>query len=370
MTQHVFDQRSRVWLPAVAAVAALVVSGIVALTHQTDSKPDRSYWTTFTATRLPADSAEVKKDVDQCWASAQKLRKTVQYPDRSEWRPVVAISGPGSRLIAMRTKHRPLFCEVTQYSVSLSDPAADPVFAPGTRTGALFATDGGSVAGVVDQGWSRLTVGGTYMGEEFRNDATVQDGLFVFLSYMPATKASVVIRRTERDPQIPLPKPHPAFGTVDAGLPKGDRSSSSGAQLSRCIDEAGTQVPEAESWNPGGRVKTNSEQLTLAANAMGISACVEKPGEKPVFLPYLTTRTWAAEPTLLPNVPSIGGRPVLAGILPFGVDRMRLTFAGGSTMDAAVGTNTFAALPPSTPTSCTLYGADNQILYAGPITPA
>jgi hypothetical protein len=351
MTQHEFDRRSRVWLPATAAVVALVVSATVAFTHHTDRSNQSSY-ADFSPSRMNVNSSEITNEVDRCWAAAQKLRKTVQYPDRSEWQPALAARGPRSTVIGIRTKNRPFFCETTQNSATLSDPAADPVYALGTKTGAVFGTDAGALAGVVDPSWSQVQVGATYFGQQYSGTAVVQDGLFIYIGYISTTNSAMAVRRTDGDPQILLPKTRPGFGTVDADLQRGDHSTSRGAQLYQCVDDVGPlgTVPDTDSWNPGARVQANS-------------------GQKPVFLPYVTTKAWATEPTVLNVVPSVGGRSVLTGVLPPGVSRMRLTFADNTTSDADVSSNTFASLlpPTGTPTSCTLFGTSGQILYIGPI---
>ncbi len=363
------DRRIRVWLPAAAAVVALAVSGTFALTQT--SRTPQHYADAENPTRVPVSNT----DVDQCWNAAQQLRGTVQYPDRSQWRPVFAVRNSRSTVIAIRTGSRPVFCENNYYSVTLSDPVTEPSYAQGSRTAAMLFTEDGAVAGVLDPAWADTTITVNFEGERTSGSPEVQDGLFIWLNSLPTSVSSASVRRTSGDPEVPLPKPKNSYGTVDSNLGSGDHSSSDGALLYRCINGISppTAVPDMSSWSPGGRVQSGGDRLFLATNAQGVSVCVQNTGQEPKFLPYITTRTWSpVRPTLLQGIPAVAGRTVLAGLLPPGVAKVRITFADQTTMDTNALGNTFAVLlppggkPPAV-ASCTLYSSNGPILYSGPV---
>jgi hypothetical protein len=364
--------RSRVWLPATAAGIALLVSGIVALTHhgpglqRNDPNP--------TVVELAVDSTQVTAEVDRCWDAAQRLAKEARFPDRSEWRPVLSITAGGlSSVTAIQTNSRPLFCETTNSSVTLSNPSADPAYAPDTKTAAMLTTVNGTVAGVADPSWPDMRVAVT---SKYRGDVTGtairQAGLFIFQSFTSTVDGNVRASAEAGAPELVLPKPAAPFGTVDPGYPPGDRSSSHGVQLGRCVEEAKSVGPDAETWNPGAVVEANGQRLIMAANPGGVSACLQR-GQQAELMPYISRTTLVTAPQLLSVVPTVGGRALLAGLIPPGVARMQLTFADHTTMTADVAESTFAVLMPpdvSAPKNltCTLLGASGQILYTGPVS--
>jgi hypothetical protein len=351
----------------------LLVSGIVALTHngpglrRNDPNPS--------VVEQAVGSSKVTAEVDRCWEAAQRLAKEARFPDRSEWRPVLSIAAGGlSSVTAIQTNSRPLFCETTNSSVTLSNPSADPVYAPGTKTAAMLATVNGTVAGVADPSWPdmRVSVTSKFRGEDVTGTALRQDGLFIFQSFTSAVDGNVRASAETGAPELVLPKPAQPFGTVDPGYPPGDRSSTQGAQLGRCVEEAKSLGPDADTWNPGAVVEANGQRLIMAANPGGVSACLQR-GQQAELMPYISRTTLVTAPQLLSVVASVGGRALLAGLIPPGVARMQLTFADHTTMTADVAESTFAVLMPpdvSAPKNftCTLLGTSGQILYTGPVT--
>ncbi|MEV4319187.1 hypothetical protein [Actinocrispum sp. NPDC049592] len=362
------DRRIRVWLPAAAAVVALAVSGTFALT-QTSRQPQQ-YAEATAPVRIPVNDSLV----DQCWTAAQKLRGTVEYPDRAQWRPVFAVAGSRTTVIAFRTGSRPLFCETNYFSVTLSDPVSEPGYAYGSRTAAMLVTEDGAVAGVLDPAWANTTISVTSDGDRTSRRAETQDGLFIWLASLPGSITSMSVRRAPGDPEMPLPKPKNSYGTVESNLDSGDHSTTDGVQLYRCINavEPQSAVPDQSSWSMGGHVQSGADQLFLATNSLGVSVCTQKGNEPAQFLPYVSTRTWSpVKPTLLSGIPAVAGRPVVAGLLPPSVGKMRITFADKTTMDIKTYHNTFAVLMPPGPkppaiASCTLFSIDGAILYNGP----
>ncbi|TCO65754.1 hypothetical protein [Actinocrispum wychmicini] len=364
------DRRPRrVWLPATAAVLALVVSGSIALVRHGDAPPKRDYHPTVV--RLAVNSREVTAQLDRCWRTARELSTMAKYPDRSEWRPVLAVKGGELWTVtAIRTNGRPLFCETVIGGTTLSSPDADPVYAPGTRTAAMLTTNAGTVAGVVDPSWPdmRVRVVGRYQ-DDIEGRAVQQDGLFVYPSYLSAVDDRVTVGQ-DGDPRIPLPPAPQPYGVVNPSYSSSDRSSTAGRHLGDCIAKSGE--PDSDGWSPAATVQANDERLILAVNPAGVGACLQQ-AQGSRFMPYVSRAVSAAKPELLSLTATVGGRQVVAGILPQGAADMRLTLADGTTLDADVDRDTFAALLPLGVTdthgmTAKLAGNSRQILYVGPLT--
>src|SRR3954462_8483182 len=77
------DRRSRVWVAAGAAVAALLLSGTVAVLHIGEHRvPPHSP----TVTVLGGASPDVQRNMDLCWQTAKRLAVTGTDLDRATWR--------------------------------------------------------------------------------------------------------------------------------------------------------------------------------------------------------------------------------------------------------------------------------------------
>ncbi|MET0135278.1 MAG: hypothetical protein ABW215_16995 [Kibdelosporangium sp.] len=364
---HLADEqpssRSRLWLAA-AAVAALLAGGAVVLAAQPESRPEPDPERTL-------DIAKAATELDRCWAAAQQSGDSARFPDRAEWQPVLSVTGHKSTVTAVKTNGRPIFCETTKTRVTLSDPGAEPAYAPDTRTGAALVTDVGTIAGVADPSWPQVFVQVTAANKDgYAGPAQQKDGLFVFMSVMSPLGGSITVSRGQDDSRIPIPQPQPAVSVADPRYPPGDRASERGILLGQCLAKD-PSVIDAASWSPGAMVAASGERLIMATNPAGTSACFQQ-AERTQFMAYLAPVTLPAKPTLLPVTPSVGGRPVVTGLLPAGTARLQLTFAGGGTVDADVLGGTFAALlPPEAGApatiSCKAFGREGQLLYTGPL---
>jgi hypothetical protein len=363
LTDEQHGSRSKLWL-ASAAVVTLLAGGAVVLATQPESRPEPGPGPIL-------DIAKATSELDRCWEAARQSGDADRFPDRAEWQPVLSVTGHKSTVTAVKAKGRPVFCETTKTRVTLSDPRAEPAFVPGTKTGAVLVTEVGTIAGVVDPSWSQTFVDATAKNKDgYNGPAQQKDGLFVFMSVVSPLNGSITVRPGADDPPMSLPQPHPPINVVDSLYPPGDRTSERGKLLGECMaGDAG--AIDAQSWSPGAMVEANGERMIMATNPAGTSACLQQ-SERTQFMSYLAPAGPSAKPTPLPIAPSVGGRPLIAGLLPVGTTRLQLTFAGGTTTDAEVLGRTFAALlPPGAGApgtiTCKAFGHEGQMLYTGPL---
>jgi hypothetical protein len=364
-------RRSRVWVAAVAAVAALLLSGTVAVLNAGGHRFEAA---TPTVTVLGGDSPTVRKNMDLCWQTAKRLAGTVTYPDRATWRAVLGTQSNSASMTVIRANGQPLFCETSVSGVILSNPSGLPAYAPGTRTGVLLSTFYGNVAGVMDPSWQQVHITADIRySERVTGKTTVRDGLFVYSTFTSLLGERARIGPTE-NPGLDLPNPPRQYGSASPEVIQGHRGGydKSDQQLVNCVQSTTDAVPDENTWNPGATVSWGNTNLVIAVNGAGVSTCLLRAG-KAEFKPYLTMQAYTPVPIALP-MPALDGRTVIGGLVPPGVQRMTLTLPDRSVVKADVDHDTFAVLLPvgadPAPTSvlCELVGSSDQILYDGPLT--
>jgi hypothetical protein len=364
-------RRSRVWVAAVAAVAALLLSGTVAVVNIGNDRSKPNYNPTVDV--IGGEAPLVQKHMDLCWQTAKRLSGTVTYPDRATWRAVMAAESSMSSVTVIRANGQPLFCEINMSGVTLSNPAGMPAYVPGTRTGLLMSTFAGTVAGVVDPSWDQVHLAAnTRYGDHLAAEATVRDGLFVYSTFTSMVNETIRVGPTT-NPNLDLPKPPRQYGSSSPQINSGNHGyGQPGQLLNNCIQSATEAVPDADTWNPGAAISAGNTNLILAVSGAGVSTCLLRAGHAE-FKPYLTMQAYTQVPISLP-MPTVDGRTVIGGLLPPGVQRMALTLPDKTVVKADPKEDTFAALlppgadPPPTSVTCELMGNSNQVLYSGPLT--
>lgn len=364
-------RRSRVWVAAVAAVAALLLSGTVAVVNIGNDRSRPNYRPTVDV--VNGNAPLVQRHMDLCWQTAKKLTGTVTYPDRTTWRAVFAAESSLSSVTAIRADGLPLFCEINPSGVTLSNPAGLPAYAPGTRTGLLMSTFAGTVAGVADPSWEHLQLAAnTRYGDHLAGEAAVRDGMFIYSTFTSLVNEKIMAGPT-LNPGVELPKPPRQYGSSSPEVTSGNRGyGQPGRLLDNCVQSTTDAVPDAESWNPGAVVSSGNTTLIVATNTAGVSTCLLRNGHAE-FKPYLTMQAYTPVPISLP-MPTVEGRTVIGGLVPPNVLRMTLTLPDKSTLKADVDNQTFALLlppganPPPTSVTCELVGNSDQVLYNGPLT--
>jgi hypothetical protein len=182
----------------------------------------------------------------------------------------------GKTMTAARSPGKPLFCETTRTTVTVSDPNATPGYARGTSTAAMLVSADGGIGGVVGPDWRSmvfLTVAPSGASEQ--TEAFIKDGLFVAFTQMATgTKARFTVRQTEpghperpiyegdvstpagpgetvagqSHPELNLPAPAAALvATTDRPIPDPDLSDK-GRFLAECIANSDSAVVDPQLW--------------------------------------------------------------------------------------------------------------------------
>lgn len=358
LTEETQRPRPKAWLAIAAAAAVFVAGGLVMWI----SRPSQEIGTAAAPT---VDTMAEPTAIERCWQSAQHSPSA--YPGRSAWQQVMAVVEPRSTVTAVLAGGKPMFCETTPFRVTLSPLDADPAYADGTKTVALLRTDSGTIAGVADPSWSKVMVEvKAKNGDGYSGETGINSGLFVMQT--PLSKLeSVSVRKDDNSPWLPLPAPPAPFTTVEPHYPPGDRATPLGKQLGECLDKAGEGAEETAGWSPGAMVEAGGERLFMTVIPGGVGACYQQQSQRATFMPYLTD-TVADKPKLLPVAPTVGDLPLMAGEVPPGAVRMRVTFTDNSTKDIPVTASTFAAVIENKaiqPVHVVLYGEGDRELYRG-----
>jgi hypothetical protein len=145
-----------------AAVGIMVITACAVIFAQT--VPAATHEATPAGYPAPAvgqmaDADQASAELDRCYQAASSTGHEV--PDRPQWSASFIKETAGISITAARVGGKPLFCESTLTSVTVSDPYAEPAYATGSATGALFATANGTIAGVVDPTWQRFEIRAT-----------------------------------------------------------------------------------------------------------------------------------------------------------------------------------------------------------------
>src|SRR5439155_27010879 len=102
-----------------------------------------------------------------------------QSPNRRCWQPVFNYTFGPVKVTAARAAGKPLFCETTYTTATVSSVNAEPAYAAGSRSGAVLTTGLGTVAGVVDPSCHGIWAEGTGSQAAWQAPATAKGGLFL-----------------------------------------------------------------------------------------------------------------------------------------------------------------------------------------------
>ncbi|AIJ22912.1 hypothetical protein [Amycolatopsis methanolica] len=213
---------------------------------------------------VPAGSAGVD---DRCWAAIESAGKTGQVPPREEWRTTGSRALGDDVVTSYLAGGRPVFCETTATTVTVSDPAAEPAYAAGSRTGLLLYTGTGLAAGVADPSWPRIELSlpdGLGITVE---PVTPETGvLTAFTATDPATTTlwagmSVQGQQTRPGPRVELPPaPAPLVSVIDR---PGDRTSPAGRALGECLAALPAPPTDADGYQPGSLLEHGPYRVVL-----------------------------------------------------------------------------------------------------------
>jgi hypothetical protein len=384
---------------AVAAAVALLVAGAVLVARAVPTSPEELVAhqpppSTAAAAAVPLDAVA---ELDRCYAAVQTAGMAASYPDRPEWTPSFSTEAGGVAVVAAQADGKPLFCESTLTSVTISDLTAAPAFAAGSATSALFATSNGTVAGVVDPAWETFEIrvgstlvvqpdqgAGVYIAHTARQ---LQPDVHILAQQLPPGAGP---HPEDNDPEYPLrelpPVPRPAVSIVDRPQPA-DRSSPRGKALEQCMLGSANAQPDRESWQPGAAATVNGHELVMAVNSKGIASCEWRPEARtdlagePSFQAYTPFARAPAQADAA-RVPVLTGKDnslVILGTVRGDATRMTIQ-ADKFELSTDVRAGTFiSVVPPSLiynndgdddvlqDLSTVIYDAQGHTLYEGPL---
>ncbi|MCE7010600.1 hypothetical protein LWC34_48525 [Kibdelosporangium philippinense] len=140
--------RARAPIAAVVGAVAVLIGGSVVLAQNVSSSSTAPAAAAFGSENVSLQRANA--DLDRCYATATAAH---DLPERPQWLIVTSSEVNGVTVTAARVEGRPVFCETTATTVTVSDPDGVPGYAAPSQTAAMFTTSNGVVAGVVDSAW-------------------------------------------------------------------------------------------------------------------------------------------------------------------------------------------------------------------------
>lgn len=377
--------RARPPLAVAASVAVLAAGAMIVAKTVHDSSGGTGDTTTTTAPSSTSGATlnhpEADGELDRCWYALQQRGRAAQFPHRRTWHPVFNYTFGAVKVTAARADGKPLFCETTYTTATVSDVNVTPNYAYG-QTGAVLITGLGTVAGVVDPSWRGIAA--RAKNPDWRAPATAKDGLFLLHGHVITQGLAGLevgpndARDDDSDAWRPLPRAAaPAASVVDRpARPAPDRTSSRGRPLDECLTAAAqiTAVVDTESWAPGAVLQDGGNRVLMARNEHGFASCAQVGGQT-TFNGYRVLRAAADDPkpasVVTLEVPS---GLAIAGTVHQDCVRMQVLLPSG-TVEADVDNATFAVLIPSSDLgpgkpkiyNVKLLNADNVPIYEGPL---
>jgi hypothetical protein len=351
------------------------------------------------------DADQADAELDRCYQAASSTGH--HFPDRPQWTVSFTKETAGVSVTAARANGRPLFCESTLTSVTVSDLDAQPAYATGSATGALFSTANGTIAGVVDPTWQRFEIRATNGSSLAVSEPETFDGLFVMYTSIAASTelqlhaqqlpADSSSRPDDDDPLFPvraMPAVAPAASIMDRPVSAPpDHASPRGQALQECVHRTRDPVPDIGSWQPGASAVINGNELIMAANARGIATCQWQPykaqaggpDNNNLFRPYIPLvrepQFFDARQMTLQGSGDAG--LVIAGTVRPDATRMTVILDDKVELDTDVRAGTFLAVVPDSLVEETgvlsrqrlaemmavIYDAKGNTLYGGLLNP-
>ncbi|WP_340686384.1 hypothetical protein LCL61_08845 [Amycolatopsis coloradensis] len=269
---------ARVWYAAAAAVV-LVASGVAAATQLlrqqgADPGPEPA------AGGLNLDVGLATSSLDRCWAAVRAAGKTDRVPPREEWIPLFTDVMLDVSVVAATAAGKPMFCETTLTTVTLSDPNAVPTYVPGTRTGLLLQSATGLIGGVLDPAWPGA--GLAFQAEDSGGGDSVEASplshQFVSFSWTDPAKTQLTVYDAARATTTSLPPaPAPLLSAVDRPIAPADRTSPAGRALGECLSGAVDAISDVAGYRPGALLDKDGYQVVLARLGDRSLACTKVP---------------------------------------------------------------------------------------------
>ncbi|WP_020673488.1 hypothetical protein [Amycolatopsis nigrescens] len=334
------------------------------------------------------DASKAAAELDRCWAAVQAEGKAGLFPDRSEWVPVfttgpeAGLPGNDVNIVAARAGGKPLFCETTRTTVTVSDPNAAPAYIGGTKTGAVMFSPNGVISAVLDPSWQ--VVGyrvETAAGSSSGTPVPFGDHLLVQRTgYRLATAKITLGKDLSPGGQLALPPaPPPAVSVTDRPVtPPPDRSSAAGRFLGECLAKAQNLVADPDRFQPGPLLTVGGSELVTSNDGDIALVCSSPPaGDRGPTLDVRSLPRDAApvRATLFNPVGAVGGSGnIIGGATPPEATRMTVRFGQGAMLEVPISHGAFGLeMPEHTgfdlpELTAKVYDATDRVLYDGVVT--
>lgn len=379
-----------VWYAAAAAVLVLAAGAVVAtktFREQPVAGPPPD-----PGNRLTLDPKVATAALDRCWAAVQTAGKKDRVPPRAEWVPLFTEVLGTDAVVAATAAGKPMFCETTETTVTLSDPAATPAYAPGTRVGLLLHSPTGVVAGVVDPGTASgflgsRTEGGDTMSQSIRTSPV--SGQFVAMTRSALWTTTLTVEHPSAPRAAVLPQAPPWLVMAVDRPVTAERTSPAGQVLGDCLNFAETEViPDAAAYAPGPLLETGDFQVVMGRLGDRVVVCetqpdYRRPGKTKfrAFADFIGPQTQAARTLTVDTLghPESGAPPgqsrhPFVAALPLTATKATIDFGIGTTVEADVVDGMVAAwipenigLSPEATAHVRARDAQNRVVYDGPL---
>jgi len=229
---------------------------------------------------LTLDVQVATTSLDRCWAAVQAAGKADRVPPRQDWVPLFTQVFQADAVVAATAAGKPMFCETTETTVTLSDPGATPAYAPDTRTGLLLHSATGMVGGVLAPGAegsyveAKTESGDSSMSQTFVSPITRQ---FIGVTRSDPARTTLTIGKPMQ-PAATLPAaPPPLLAVVDRPV-TADRTSAAGRALGDCLASAElAAIPDAAAYAPGPLLETDDYRVVLGRRGDRFVVCTTQP---------------------------------------------------------------------------------------------
>ncbi|HET9139723.1 hypothetical protein [Actinophytocola sp.] len=323
-----WPDRARPPLAAAASVAVLATGAVIVMQSVTGwpgGGPAPVPPTSSALVPPPLDPVAAAANLDRCWTALQQAGKAASAPPRESWTPVFEVSNFGRTVTAARAAGKPLFCETTRTTVTVTDPNAQPRHARGSTTAAMLVSADGGLGGVADPAWqSMMIVSVAPSGAAQHTETYVKGGLFVaFTDMATGTGSRATVRRIESGrpelptfagdtvstppapgepargqsyPELDLPAPPaPLVSATDRAVPPPDQSDQ-GRFLAECLARSDTAVIDPRLWQAAAITEPGPYRAVLARSGQEVVTCSSVGNRTDRDNPDAVTPTYAFMP--------------------------------------------------------------------------
>ncbi len=327
-------------VPVVTAAAVVLLAGTIFVLRQVPNTAGE-----VAIGGPPVDQAVATAALDRCWAAVQQQGLTDRFPDRSRWTPSLTAGDSQVRVVAARADGKPLFCQTTATTATVTDPNA----APGSGTGAVLFSREGVVAGVTDVDWDRIALKG--VGPHGSVALSTESGDRMFIARTGVNLSGITLAINEIGSENPTavrvltaPAPPAVLVRDRPDGPAPDRASDVGRALGDCLSRSSRPLPDQDSYQPGASVAYPGGLYVLGRGTGDLVACRTEEGKTEAVRHLLVN---SSAPAVLKITDHVGGdRVIVGGELGADVATMEIGSDDDPPQPASVANRTFAFLVP------------------------